>query len=118
MNATNLIALNDLTNLLPRRSGKKVHVKTVTRWVTKGCRGIRLEAVKIGSVWFSSESWLLDFQRQCSERTSQVKTPSVAGGAIHQMASRILKERYGFHDSTEESEVPHLPKDSGKKRTL
>lgn len=43
-----LIRLQDVPALLPKVDGKSVHWITVFRWATKGCRGIRLQALFIG----------------------------------------------------------------------
>jgi Protein of unknown function (DUF1580) len=44
-----LITLREAANLIPpRRGGRKTNVATLYRWVSVGCRGIRLEAVQAG----------------------------------------------------------------------
>ncbi len=72
------IALTDVTDLLPKRRGKKVHHSTVYRWVTKGVRGRVLESHKIGNVRFTTISALNRFfeptaGREHDERRSAIK---------------------------------------------
>lgn len=44
-----LIALADVPAQLPdRRGGRRPHVSCIYRWVQRGCRGIKLEAIQIG----------------------------------------------------------------------
>ena len=45
-----------------RRAGKPAWAATLHRWRTKGCRGVRLEAVRIGSVWCTSWAALERFR--------------------------------------------------------
>lgn len=47
--------------LPPNRGGKPVHVSTVMRWITKGVRGVRLEAVRLGGRWVSTAEALQRF---------------------------------------------------------
>jgi len=110
MNATTLITINDATDFLPRKRGKKVHVKTVTRWIVNGCRGVHLAGTKVGSTWYTTKAWLLEFARECSKRTEGT-TPDGAASASQQLARRMLEERYGFYGDKEETDaLPDMPK--------
>jgi hypothetical protein len=44
-----------------RRSGKSIHVSTVYRWCTIGCRGIVLESIPCGSMRCTSKRALERF---------------------------------------------------------
>ena len=66
------IRLSDAADLLPHRSGKPVHYNTIRRWVAKGVRGpngsrIRLQARKVGGVWYTSKTWLAEFEEACTQ---------------------------------------------------
>lgn len=82
MFSTNDLSVADVTALLPRKQGKKVHVKTVIRWITRGCRGVKLEASKCGQNWFTSREKLEVFQQKLTERSiptqseTTVRTPN------------------------------------------
>ncbi len=49
-----------------RRAGKRVHIATLHRWATRGCRGIQLETIRFGGTRCTS---LEAVQRFC-ERLS------------------------------------------------
>jgi hypothetical protein len=74
-----MVALKDV-ELVP---GKKVHFSTVFRWVTKGVRGVRLEAVRLGNRWLTSAEALQRFVERlsltpgsCVEPGRQVRSPA------------------------------------------
>ncbi len=109
MNATNLITLSEACDLLPRKRGKKIHTKTVARWIVNGCRGVFLAGAKVGSEWFTSEAWLVEFSRKCSTREKTDAPGSAA--ASSDLAKRILAQRYGFNETKEEATaLPNVPK--------
>ena len=41
--------------LPPGRGGRPIHPGTVLRWIRRGVRGLRLEAVRLGGRWLTSE---------------------------------------------------------------
>jgi hypothetical protein len=58
----NLINLRTAAKLRPcGRKGRPTHVSTVHRWIQRGVRGIRLEAVRIGGSLFTSREALQRF---------------------------------------------------------
>jgi hypothetical protein len=50
-----LWAIDDYMRLRPPRNGKKMHKSTALRHILQGVRGIKLEAIKIGGTWFTSQ---------------------------------------------------------------
>lgn len=61
LSSETLIALRDAVDVLPHRSGRKIHISTVYRWVLKGARGKVLESVIIGGVRYTSMEALSRF---------------------------------------------------------
>lgn len=53
--------IRTLPNLARRVPPKGVNASTGWRWVTKGVRGVKLEAVLIGGIWHSSDEALQRF---------------------------------------------------------
>jgi len=52
-----------------RRSGTpKPHRATLIRWATRGVRGIRLPAERVGGRWYVTEAGLLEFHRRLNSR--------------------------------------------------
>lgn len=50
-----------------RRKGKKPHVATIYRWAKQGCRGVRLEAIRVGGTVCTSREAV---QRFCDRLTA------------------------------------------------
>ncbi len=82
----------------------KVSKATVTKWVKVGTKGVRLEAIKFGSHWRTSEEALQRFgERQTIEAIAvpfnfSVKKPtSKHAERAHQRAVRELRLLYGKH---------------------
>ena len=73
-----LIAICDVPKQLPRRaSGRRVHVSAVYRWISRGVRGVCLEAIKIGGTTYTSVEALQAFAQHRS-RADRPPSPSVA----------------------------------------
>lgn len=69
-NATEEIDLATAASLLPRRSnGKKVHVRTVQRWMERGCRGVYLAGSKAGNAWYTTRAAIEQFRAQSTARS-------------------------------------------------
>lgn len=54
LNEEQLIPLGAAPGYLAARGGKKVHISTVYRWATKGCRGRVLETQLLGGSRYTS----------------------------------------------------------------
>ena len=51
-----LIPFGQLARSLPRRrSGRPISPSTIHRWRSNGLKGIRLEAVRVGGAWHTTE---------------------------------------------------------------
>ena len=60
---SHLIPLADVPRLLPAVGGKKPNISTIWRWALKGIGGTKLEAVRIGRCWYTTESAIQAFGR-------------------------------------------------------
>lgn len=50
-----LMSLNQVARLIPStRRGRVTHTSTLLRWIRRGSRGRKLDAVRIGGNWFTS----------------------------------------------------------------
>lgn len=70
----NPVSFGKLARSLPRRSDKPVAPSTVHRWRLHGIQGIRLEAIKIGGTWHTTDE---AFQRFCEKLTAQADATPV-----------------------------------------
>jgi hypothetical protein len=75
--------LSEVPSKLPRmRSGKKIHIATIHRWVGRGLRGIKLEVVRIGATRCTSMEALQRFFNALSQADGIVATPNRKAGEI------------------------------------
>lgn len=58
------------TRLPRRRAGKKPHVATLYRWATRGCRGVKLETIRVGGTLCTSVEALQRFCEHLSDPES------------------------------------------------
>ncbi len=72
----NLISFRELAASLPsRRENRPIHISTLHRWRSRGVRGIKLEATRVGGAWCTS--WEA-FRRFCDRLTAIESQPEVA----------------------------------------
>jgi hypothetical protein len=58
------VSLNVARTWLPRSNGRRISLDTLYRWCQKGLKnGVRLQAVKVGSRWFTCRRWVQEFVR-------------------------------------------------------
>jgi len=50
-----------------RPNGKRVHISAVYRWVQRGIKGVRLEAIRIGGTTYTSREALQRFALPANE---------------------------------------------------
>jgi len=63
-----VLSLRQATDSLPRlRQGRRVHISTVYRWISRGVGGVRLEAVKLGRTLVTSREALQRFADRLTE---------------------------------------------------
>jgi hypothetical protein len=90
--AEQLIALKDVPALpwLPlRRRGAKLNVSTLYRWISSGSEGVRLKAVRVGSVWCTRADWLQCFFEESAAAALRLKPPT--DNAAQRQAERQLQ---------------------------
>lgn len=60
-----LLSMNRVAALWAKHTGTpRPHRATVIRWATKGVKGIRLQAERLGGRWYSTDDAVIDFHRQ------------------------------------------------------
>lgn len=68
MDSNQLVPFNKLVRMIPKRNNNSVHVSTVHRWRSIGIKGIKLEAKKIGGIYYTTESALNDFLNNINKK--------------------------------------------------
>lgn len=66
--------LQPIPKVAERRTGKRPAPATVWRWIRKGCRGAKLNAVMLGGQWLCTDE---DFDRFIAEQTAAALAGSV-----------------------------------------
>ena len=98
-------------HLPPRPNGKRVHISACYRWVSRGVRGVRLEAIRIGGSTFTSLEALQRFADHLGAPGAVRTTPEPATTRTRQrqvdQASKRLREALGLRD---ENGVPTTDK--------
>ena len=94
----NLIPIRSVPRRIPpRRNGRRVHISAVYRWVSRGVRGVRLEAIKIGGTAYTSLEALQRFGDRLNADTGgqahpDVVTPRARQREIERAARAVEKE--------------------------
>jgi len=89
---------SEIAAFLPRfRRGKNVHVCTIHRWRSRGCRGVYLRAVKTPSGWCTTLQAVRHFLRQitAAETGMEITLPSPSGSG-HQRRIEAELEAFGL----------------------
>jgi hypothetical protein len=74
-----LMSLKQATRVLPGRSGEKpIHVATLHRWASRGCRGIKLETLQVGGTRYTSREALQRFFDRLSQQGESGAEPRSA----------------------------------------
>jgi hypothetical protein len=94
------IPLNAAAKLIPpARNGKRTHLSTILRWITRGAKApsgerVRLEAVRIGGRWMTSRQALQRFAERLTPRldTTAASTTPRTPGQRQRAAERAERE--------------------------
>lgn len=61
------LTFSEAAAILPMFNGKRPHTSTVWRWARKGCRGVRLESLRLGGRFVTSVQALERFGQALAE---------------------------------------------------
>jgi hypothetical protein len=98
-----LIPLREAPRRLPPRpNGKRVHISACYRWITRGVRGVRLEAIRIGGSTYTSLEALQRFADYIGAPGARQTAPQPTATRTRQrqidQASKRLREALGYKD--------------------
>ena len=80
----------------PSRAGRPTHVATVHRWRLRGLRGVRLEAVRLGGVWYTSYEALQRFAARLAGETDGGPAATGTASAVPGRAIDAALDRLGI----------------------
>lgn len=72
--------------LPPHQNGRKIHISTIYRWISRGIHGVRLESLKLGRRLVTSHEAIQRF----AERLSEPRGP----GSPHSLEAARHAERF------------------------
>ena len=115
-----LIPLREAPRRLPARpTGKRVHVSACYRWISRGVRGVRLEAIRIGSSTYTSVEALQRFADHLGApgppRTTPVASPPRTRQKQIDQASSRLREALGMREPDQAMSAASAPSASPDK---
>jgi hypothetical protein len=88
-----MFALADVPNRIPKgRNGKKRHLSRIHEWRSRGIRGVKLQAIRVGGAWCTCDLWLTEFFQRLSDPT--IKTAANTPARIvraHREAEQMLE---------------------------
>lgn len=88
-----LISVVQAASLIPpSRSGRATHTSTIIRWIHRGSRGRRLEAVRIGGCWYTSIEALARFAEFTPPREDAATTTSRSSQSHARRANEELEK--------------------------
>ena len=105
-----LIPLREVPRYLPPRpSGKRVHISACYRWISRGVRGVRLEAIRIGGTTYTSLEALQRFSRYREGGTRAQVEASVSSRARQraiERASQAVRAELGLDHRRPAEDAP------------
>lgn len=91
-----LITFTELAKALPcRRAGRPVHVSTIHRWRSRGIKGLRLEAVRVGGAWHTSWAAFARFSAELTvlaEKSDVVMPRRSAKQAVNKAGQQLERD--------------------------
>lgn len=85
--------LKRLLDAIEEATGRRPHISTAIRWRTRGCSGIRLDAVMIGNQWFSTVDAVRAFvEATTTARSGRTELNDETPGQAKHRAERSAKQ--------------------------
>ena len=79
-------------HLPPRPNGKRIHISACYRWISRGVRGVYLEAIRIGGSTYTSKEALQRFADQLGNpEKRQTASASVSTATRQKQVDRAAK---------------------------
>jgi hypothetical protein len=88
------IPLAEAARLVPAaRKGKRCHESTIFRWIVRGVKGVKLEALRLGGRWVTSREALQRFAERLTPDLETAQRPVPRSPARrHRASERAAKE--------------------------
>ncbi len=73
--------LRPINEIIKARLGKRISPATLWRWRLKGVNGVRLECLRVGGCWVTTDAAFAEFLRAQTENVLAARTGGGAGDA-------------------------------------
>jgi Protein of unknown function (DUF1580) len=104
VNVEKLMTFRELTKRIPhRRSNRPLALSTIHRWRANGIRGVRLDAIRIGGSWLTSEEAFARFCQRLTTASNPVGQhciESAAKGPTRAFLDHQMDEALGLKKSS------------------
>jgi hypothetical protein len=87
-----LMTLAEVARYVPRQNGRKVHLSTLYRWSTIGCRGVILETLQAGATRVSSREAVARFFERLTMAARGQAARTEGAIALAADEARVAKE--------------------------
>jgi len=88
--------LRPVMDVIKRRLGKRISPPTLWRWRLKGVNGAKLDCVRVGGSWFTTEAAFAEFLRTQTQNALAASTggmPEDPAERSPEMVQRLKAER-------------------------
>lgn len=91
INSEELVLVREVPGLLPKKNGRKKHLASIYRWLSRGLVGVRLESVYIGGEQYTSKQALDRFFYAVTKAKQTSSHRKRTAGPSHKRALEQLK---------------------------
>ncbi len=92
MNREEVVLIREVPGLLPKKNGRKKHLASIYRWLSRGLVGVRLESVYIGGEQYTSKQALDRFFCAVTEAKRGSSRRKRTAGPSHKRALQQLRD--------------------------
>lgn len=89
-----LIPITEAAKLFPKRAGKPLELRSIRRRILRGCRGVKLRAIRDGHQWFTTTDWVEEFQRALTIKCAPMAPLDGFDQSEFERAKQSLQRRY------------------------
>ena len=83
----------EVSRRLPHRNGKRIHASTIFRWMSRGCKGVRLQHWRIGRNIYTSEMALMKFFAELADAANQPPTAAAPKRRPRRRSNGAVRQR-------------------------
>ena len=88
-----LFPLRETPKHVPPVNGRRVSQTTCWRWAIKGVQGTKLQAIRIGRIWYTKREWLEQFGAELARKSIEELNPPTAPSSKPRTRTAARRER-------------------------